>query len=254
MSVLDKIVKDRKESLKDIRDLSKSEIPRGTKDVISALKRKSKGPSLISEIKRKSPSKGEINPGMTVEKAIDLYQPYASAISVLTEPKYFGGSLDDLAIARTLTDLPLLRKDFIIDLRQITEARYYGADFFLLIQGALDRNQMAELLDAGRVLGMPALVEVHDEKELDLAMQHDIQILGINNRSLIDLTINLETTQNLVNRIPQRYLSELIIVSESGIENKDQIMNLPQAVDAILVGTAFMKSSEPETLLKSLFA
>lgn len=211
-------------------------------------------PRLISEIKRKSPSKGSINPEMTVERAVKLYQPYASAISVLTEPNYFGGSLEDLREAAALTEIPLLRKDFIVDPVQIREARHYGADFFLLMLSVLDQNQMEELLEAGREYNMEALVEVHDEAELERALQLDISILGINNRNLHDLSIDLATTPRLLARIPEQIMEGLTIVGESGLSSRADLDQLPQRVDAVLIGTAFMNSPNPEQLLEEMFS
>lgn len=254
MNVLQKITNERKQSVPPASKYAGITPEKNQKDVIAALRRKSKLPSLISEIKRKSPSKGEINPGMTVSRALDLYRPWASAVSVLTEPNYFGGKLEDLKEASGLVDLPLLRKDFITDPIEIKEARINGASFFLLIQGVLSHDHMAELLDAGREYNMPALIEVHDEAELEAALEHDIQILGVNNRNLIDLTIDLKNTEQLISRIPEARRKELILVSESGLSSRADLEALPEDVDAVLIGTAFMKSSDPEALLREMFS
>jgi indole-3-glycerol phosphate synthase len=248
-------------TLKRIIDDKKTEIPKKlpsgnfkptVKDVVSLLQPKNRM-SLIAEIKRKSPSKGSINPQMTVKKAIELYQPYANAISVLTEKNYFGGSLADLKEASESTSLPLLRKDFLTDPVQIAEARYYGADFYLLIAAALDKNQLAELIHAGAEWNMPALVEVHNEAELETALDLEVQLLGINNRSLVDLTIDLNVTKNLSGRIPPAIRKEIILISESGIKNKEDLDFARFYTDGVLIGTAFMDSPDPEKLLCEMF-
>ena len=135
-------------------------------------------PSLIAEFKRKSPSENEFEPDITMEQALDIYSRYASALSILTEPYFFGGNLDDLKKARETTSLPILRKDFIIDHRQVKEARYYGANAYLLIVAALSRDQLSELIDAGREFSMYALVEVHTGSELEIALELEPDILG----------------------------------------------------------------------------
>ncbi len=253
MSVLKEIVENRKKTLPKAAELNGRAEP-VQKDIPALLKRRENGPGLIAEIKRKSPSRGSINPGMNVERALELYTPYASAISVLTEPDFFGGSLDDLRLARRLTGLPLLRKDFIIDPLQVKEARLNGADFFLLMMSILEKNQMSELIDAGREFQMEALVEVHDEAELESALDLDIRILGINNRNLHDLSIDLNTTAELLAKIPSDVLPGLTIVSESGLSSRRDIESLPSRIDSTLIGTAFMKSDNPEALLSEMFS
>ena len=254
MNVLQKITNERKKDIPPASRFAGITPEKNTIDVIGALRRKSSLPSLISEIKRKSPSKGEINPEMSVSRALDLYRPWASAISVLTEPNYFGGKIEDLREARELIDLPLLRKDFITDPIQIKEARINGANFFLLIQGVLESAQMDELLHAGREYNMPALIEVHDEAELEAALSHNIDILGVNNRNLVDLTIDLNNTARLLEFIPEALRKKLVLVAESGMSCRADLTSLPEDIDAVLIGTAFMKSSDPEALLREMFS
>ena len=214
----------------------------------------SKKPSLIAEFKRESPSKGKLNPDIKLKQTLDIYSRYASAISILTEPRFFGGSLNDLKKAREITSLPILRKDFIIDPIQIKEARYYGANAYLLIVAALSKNQLSELIDAGREFSMDVLIEVHRESELELALELNPDILGINNRNLNDLSIDLNTTERLMKMIPEDILEGMVIVSESGLYSREDILSLPKRVDAVLIGTSFMLSEDPELLLKEMFS
>jgi indole-3-glycerol phosphate synthase len=251
MNVLKKIIEDKKSEIPT--RISKTDLSKTGKNVLARLKKPGHKLSLIAELKRVSPSMGVLNREMTVETAIQMYEPYAGALSILTEKNYFGGSLNDLREASRLTELPLLRKDFITEPIQIAEARLYGADLYLLIVAALDKNQLAELIEAGREFNMPALVEVHDQAELETALDLNVQILGINNRNLVDLSIDLNTTNRLVKIIPSKMRENLILVSESGLKTPENLQQVENLVDAVLMGTAFMESPEPEKLLKTLF-
>ena len=254
MSILKKIIESKKKNLPSKSLWSKREASKSIRDFRDAIQGSPSKPiHLIGELKRKSPSKGEINLSMTVQKALDLYSPYASAVSILTESDFFGGSLNDLHEANGMNRVPLLRKDFIIDPIQVKEARYYGADSYLLIVAALSKNQLTELVQAGAEYDMPPLVEVHDERELEIALDIDIPILGINNRNLNDLTIDIENTHRLIERIPDRLKTNLIIISESGFHDKEGIDSLPSEVDAVLMGTSFMIAQKPEELLKNIW-
>ena len=254
MSILKKIIESKKKNLPSKSSWSEREVSKSTRDFRKAIQSSPSNPiHLIGELKRKSPSKGELNPSITVQKAWELYSPYASALSILTESDFFGGSLDDLHQADQISQLPLLRKDFIIDPIQVKEARYYGADSYLLIVATLGKNQLIELVEAGSEYNMPPLVEVHNEKELEIALDIDIPILGINNRNLNDLTIDLKNTPRLIEIIPDKLKENLIIISESGFHNKDDIHSLPSEVDAVLMGTSFMSTQEPEALLKNIW-
>jgi len=252
MDILTEIIKKRALTVPSREESQKWDLKPVTINVTDRLKNKGRL-NLIAEIKKKSPSKGSINESISIPGAVELYQPFASAISVLTEPEYFGGSLHDLKEASRLTDIPLLRKDFLTDPMQVLEARAYGASFFLLIQAALSKLQVQEMIAAGKEYNMPALVEVHNEKELELAFENNIEILGINNRNLHDLSIDLNTTQRLVQTIPARLQSKIVIVSESGLSTKGDLDKLPALVDAVLIGTSFMSSNNPENLLKEMF-
>lgn len=258
MSILNKITNLRNQSISQATELVKKnnkDIKPATANVIESLRRKknSSAPSLIAELKRKSPSKGVIRPGFKVEDAVNLYEPYAAAMSILTEPDFFGGSLNDLEHAASLTSLPLLRKDFITDPVQILEARYYGASFFLLITAVLSDKQMSEMIQTGHEYNMPALVEVHSEEELDRALKADAEIIGINNRNLHDLSIDLNITYRITDQLDEKQKEKLVLVSESGFHQKKEIQALPAYIDAVLIGTSFMQAQNPADKLNELF-
>jgi indole-3-glycerol phosphate synthase len=208
------------------------------------------GISLIAEMKRASPSKGPIRPEATVTDVVSAYQRAgASAVSVLTEPNWFGGSLDDLVEARAACDLPLLRKDFVVDEYQLLEARVAGADAVLLIVAALERGRMEELMGAASDLGLDALVEVHDEKEVEAAVEAGAEVIGINNRDLHSLEVDLETTFELLADVP----AGTVVVAESGIALNEDVERLERAgVDAILVGEALMRADDPVQAVREL--
>jgi indole-3-glycerol phosphate synthase len=208
------------------------------------------GISLIAEMKRASPSRGPIRPEATVTDVVTAYQlAGASAVSVLTEPNWFGGSLDDLVEARAACDLPLLRKDFVVDEYQLLEARVAGADAVLLIVAALDRGRMEELMGAASDLGLDVLVEVHDEKEVETAVESGAEVIGINNRDLHSLEVDLETTFELLADVP----AGTVVVAESGITENEDVERLERAgVDAILVGEALMRADDPVQAVREL--
>ena len=208
------------------------------------------GISLIAEMKRASPSKGPIRPEATVTEVVSAYQRAgASAVSVLTEPNWFGGSLDDLVAARAACDLPLLRKDFVVDEYQLLEARVAGADAVLLIVAALERGRMEELMGAASDLGLDVLVEVHDEKEVETAVEAGAEVIGINNRDLHSLEVDLETTFELLADVP----AGTVVVAESGITENEDVERLERAgVDAILVGEALMRADDPVRAVREL--
>ncbi|MES0488573.1 MAG: indole-3-glycerol phosphate synthase TrpC [Leptospirales bacterium] len=252
MSVLEKIIRDRKPDIPTAKEAQAFRCEPTTKDVKATLQKSENKLRLIAELKRKSPSQGEINPKIDVEAAVKLYRPFAAAMSILTEPNYFGGSLEDLSRAAELTDIPLLRKDFITDTKQVKEARHYGADFYLLIVAALAPSQLSELLDAGKEWNMPALVEIHNEKEAEIALAAGVEILGVNNRNLHDLSIDLLTTNRIYENL-EKELQSIILISESGFKSRTDFTGLPERIDGVLIGTTFMKSPEPAQLLKEMF-
>jgi indole-3-glycerol phosphate synthase len=201
------------------------------------------GIALISEMKRSSPSAGSLDPNLDPAHRANLYcEAGAAAISVLTEQDYFSGSIDDLAKVTTIahpTDVPVLRKDFIVDEYQIHEARAAGADCILLIIAILDPSQYADLFALSNSLGMDVLVEVFDEPELEIAMKIDPSIVGINNRNLKTLETSLTVFETLAKRIP----SDKIKVAESGMKNSQDVERMGHAgAKAVLVGESLMKA------------
>ena len=202
----------------------------------------SEGISLIAEMKRASPSRGAIRPDASVAEIVTAYERAgARACSVLTEERHFGGSLDDLRAAREAVDLPLLRKDFLIDPYQLLEARAAGADAALLIVAGLGKGQLGEMMAAAGELGLDALVEVHSEQEVETAVEAGAEVIGINNRDLQSLEVDLDTTFTLLPDVP----AGTVVVAESGIATPEDVRALEEAgVDAILVGEALMTASD----------
>jgi indole-3-glycerol phosphate synthase len=209
------------------------------------------GVSVIAEHKRRSPSAGTIREGVTVAEVVLAYEHGgAAAISILTEGRHFGGSLDDLREARAASALPILRKDFIVDPYQLYESAAAGADAILLIVAALEPRELAELHSEARALDLDVLVEVHDEEELDCALEIlDADVIGINNRNLSDLSVDVERTFALLADIP----AGKTVVSESGFHSRDQLDALERVgVDGVLIGESLMRAPDPETALRAL--
>lgn len=217
-------------------------------DLERALKARDFG--LIAEIKRASPSKGQLNPHLDAPSLARLYSSAgAAAISVLTEPLFFQGSFADLAAARQAVSLPLLCKDFIVDSYQVYEARAYGADALLLIVALLPPKKLKSLLNLTHNLGMSALVEVHTAEEVARALGAGARLIGINNRNLKDFRVNLKTTLELMPLLPPN----IPVVSESGIHSPEDVLLLRRAgVRAILVGEELVTSPDPAARLKEL--
>jgi len=210
----------------------------------------SQPPRIIAEIKRRSPSKGEIRANFDPVACAKAYADNgAAAISVLTDEQYFGGHLDFLDLVRANVPLPLLRKDFIVDAYQIDEARARGADAVLLIVAAFDTSDretaLGVLRDRARRLGLDVLVEVHDEQELEIALAIGSDLLGINNRNLKTFETDLTVTERLVDQIPEARREGLAIVGESGISNIDDIRRLERVgTNAYLVGESLMREED----------
>lgn len=199
---------------------------------------------IISEFKRKSPSKGWINGTASVESvSIGYMQAGASALSILTDKDFFGGANDDLKAARKYNYCPILRKDFVVDEYQILEAKSIGADCILLIAAALEPARLKELAAFAKNLGLEVLMEVHDREELERSLCDDLDLVGVNNRNLKTFDVSLQTSLDLVNKIPNRYVK----ISESGISDPATLITLKRAgFDGFLIGENFMKSSRPE--------
>ncbi len=255
MSVLERIVEDtrgevvrRRESMPLARlEAAIAERPEG-RPFSEALLRP--GISLIAEHKRRSPSAGKIREGATVEDVVLAYERGgAAALSILTEPFHFGGSLDDLRAARVVTELPVLRKDFIVDPYQLYESAAAGADAILLIVAALEPDALYELLSEARALDLDALVEIHDERELDVALEVEADVLGINNRDLGDFSVDIERTYDLLADVP----AGKTVVSESGFTTRDQLDELDRVgVDAVLIGETLMRAPDVEDATRRL--
>ncbi|KPK02277.1 MAG: hypothetical protein AMK71_02790 [Nitrospira bacterium SG8_35_4] len=249
MSILNEIVRNKKSELDSVkRTVPLSELKARLKDLDparsfkNAIARKNGPVRLIAELKKASPSKGVIRADFDVPDIISVYNAKdAAAISVLTEQRFFGGSLDFLDEARKRTQKPLLRKDFIVDDYQVYEARAHTADAILLIAAALEKSRLHDLYDLAAELSLDCLVEVHTWKELDSVLSCGAEIIGINNRDLSTLNISLNVTFQMLKDIPE----EKIVVSESGIRNRADVESIQATrVDAILVGTTFMQAED----------
>ena len=206
---------------------------------------------VIAEVKKASPSKGVLRPDFQPAAIAQSYAEHGAAcLSVLTDAQFFQGSPDYLRQARAACTLPVLRKDFMIDLYQVYEARVMGADAILLIVSALDHGLMAELEACALELGMDVLVEVHDGEELDAALKLRTPLVGINNRNLRTFEVTLDTSLGLLDRIPR----DRLVVTESGILGPADVARMRAAdVHAFLVGEAFMRADNPGAELERLF-
>jgi indole-3-glycerol phosphate synthase len=201
------------------------------------------GLSLIAEFKRRSPSAGGISDSSVATTTQAFERGGAAALSVLTDEIHFGGSLDDLRAAREACDLPILRKDFVVDPYQLYEAAANGADAVLLIVRALPGDRLAELHSEALALDLDPLVEVHDEPELERALELDAAVIGINNRNLDSQQIDIATTFELMPDVP----AGKTVVAESGISDPGELDELDRVgVDAVLIGEALMRASDPE--------
>lgn len=207
------------------------------------------GLSLIAEFKRRSPSAGVIATPELVDQVSAYERGGAAALSVLTDETHFGGSLADLEAARQACHLPVLRKDFIIDPYQLYEAAAHGADAVLLIVRALDDELFTRLYETARELDLDCLTEVHDARELHRALEHTVEVIGINNRNLDTGVVDIATTFELMPDVP----AGQTVVSESGIATREQMDELQRiGVDAVLIGESLMRSADPEALVREL--
>jgi indole-3-glycerol phosphate synthase len=248
MGVLGRIIERKKERLA----LARSRAPlaevkaramdaEAARDFAGAIRRQGGPIRLIAEVKRASPSRGLIRADFDPAAIARIYERRAAAVSVLTEEDFFQGSLSYIALVRAATGRPVLRKDFIIDEYQLYESRAAGADAVLLIAAALGRAQAAEYVRLSADLGMAALFEVHNGGELESALGAGASIIGVNNRDLTTLKVEIETTFRLKAGIP----AGKAVVSESGISRREDVLRLEAAgVDAVLIGTAFMEAGD----------
>lgn len=258
MNILEKILEVKREEIEE----RKKQVPlkvlqerlaetQKVRPFAKAIKRHEKEPiRLIAELKKASPSKGIFRDEFNAEAILWAYeQSPASALSILTDAPFFQGSLDNLSLARQITTKPLLRKDFLVDPYQLYEARVYGADAVLLIVAALEDAKLRDMITLSRELGMDALVEVHTELELERALRAGATLIGINNRNLQTFEVDLNTTLRLKGLIPD----DCVVVSESGIETREQVKRLEDTgVDAILVGETLIRSDDPISKAKEL--
>jgi indole-3-glycerol phosphate synthase len=249
---LEKIIKHKKEEI----EISKQQVPlEKLKDNLNIQKRdfnaaiSKNGLNLIAEIKKASPSRGIIRENFNYrEIAVTYEKSSVSAISVLTDNKFFMGSLRILQEVANLVNIPVLRKDFIIDPYQIYETNVCNADALLLIVACLEKNQLSEYLGLAQDLHMNALVEVHNEDELDIALDCGEKIIGINNRDLKTFKIDLQVTFNLIKKIPDK---KYTVVSESGINDSNDIEKLRKAgINAVLIGESLMRAEKIEDKIK----
>lgn len=205
------------------------------------------GLSIIGEFKKASPSLGTIDNPIPLTNRIEQYNQSVDAISVLTEEDHFKGSVSYLKGVREISNLPILRKDFIIDAYQIYEAKVIGADAILLIAAILSKEELKEFYELATSLGLDVLLEVHNEEEVEKALSVNPKIIGVNNRNLKDFTISLDTTKRLRTLVPK----DTIFVSESGVTNESHIAFLKECnVNALLIGRAFMESENPKELAR----
>ena len=235
----------------EVKDLALSQSK--PRDFIGAIRAKiaTNQAAVIAEIKKASPSKGIIRENFNPAEIATSYElGGAACLSVLTDIEYFQGSADYLKQARAACHLPVLRKDFMIDIYQVYEARAMGADCILLIVAALELSKMRELETIAHTLGMAVLVEVHDGDELELALQLETPLVGINNRNLRTFDVTLQTTLDLLGRLPD----DRIIVTESGIFTADDVkLMTDNSVHTFLVGEAFMRQDDPGAELRKVF-
>lgn len=248
MSILSTIVEYKKKELESTRDLIQvsdlQKLPfyhRDTFSMVNSLRNR-ENTGIIAEFKRKSPSKGIINEISRVDDVVEGYARHkASAISVLTDFNFFGGSVDDLKLARNVTSLPLLRKEFILDEYQLHEAKAMGGDVILLIAAILSPAEVKELAHVAHDLGLEVLLEIHNEEELE-AISDDVDIVGVNNRNLKTFEVDLQHSVDLAMKIPDQFLK----ISESGIASIQDIEYLRQHnFEGFLIGENFMKTPDP---------
>lgn len=248
MNILDKIIADKKrevqlkKSIISISQLEASALFNSRTYSLSKLLKNS-AVGIIAEHKRRSPSKAEINNNHNIEDVVLGYQNAGvSGISVLTDTKYFGGSLDDLLLAKASVNIPLLRKEFIVDEYQILEAKAHGADVILLIAAVLTQSEIKQLSQFAQSLGLEVLLEVHNLEELEKSIMPSLDMIGVNNRNLKTFEVSLDYSKQLVSKIPD----EFVKVSESGISSVDAVKELQQfGYQGFLMGEHFMKTNNP---------
>lgn len=255
MNILDKIVLRKKEevalakqqvAIKELETAANFDrVPYSFKDFLLDPRRT----GIIAEFKRQSPSKGIINNQVSVADVTTAYASAgASALSVLTDADFFGGHTRDLLEARAHNEIPVLRKDFMIDEYQVLEAKAWGADIILLIAAILTPQEIINLSGMAKSLGLNVLLEVHNQEELERSICGDLDAIGVNNRNLADFTVNIQTSFDLVNKIPNDFLK----ISESAISETATINLLKAAgFNGFLIGENFMKTQDPGAAIRS---
>jgi indole-3-glycerol phosphate synthase len=255
MNILHQIILDKKAEVA----LKKSVMPEAALEDFGLVSRKTRSlkeallgrpAGIIAEHKRRSPSRAVINQACSVSRVVKGYEKAGAAgISVLTDGKYFGGSLEDLLLARASTDIPLLRKEFIVDPYQILEAKAYGADAILLIAAVLTESDLNALSEKAHSLGLEVLLEVHSGAELTKSLKAGADLIGVNNRNLKTFEVSLDISRELVTRIPDTVGK----VSESGLDSPSQLQELKSiGYDGFLMGETFMKEKDPGAALAAL--
>ncbi len=249
MSILDKIIeKKRKEVVtrKIVQPITRLEVQpyfsRKTFSLVNQI-RKDQSIGIISEFKRKSPSKGILNDWSTIEEVThDYVKAGVSGVSILTDENYFGGSIEDLKTVRNYENCPILRKDFIVDEYQIIEAKANGADVILLIAGALTKRELITLGTLAKSLDLEVLLEVHNQTDLEKSLNPSIDLLGVNNRDLTTFETSVDVSKSLAPLIP----NDFVKVSESGIEDPQVVVDLMEfGYEGFLIGECFMKTQNP---------
>ncbi len=251
MNILDQIVADKHKEIQERKELfpvkllEQSQYYVGNPVSLKKYIRRADKLGIIAEIKRKSPSKGVINPKVDIERtSIGYMQAGASGLSVLTDNKYFGGKSEDLSEARKFNFCPILRKDFVLDEYQIIEAKSIGADVILLIAAILTPEQVKSLAAFAHSLGLEVLLEVHNEEELQAFICPEVDLLGVNNRNLDTFQTSVETSRQLANSIPDDFVK----VSESGINDPQVVSDLmDHGYEGFLIGEYFMQHGLPSS-------
>lgn len=256
--ILDVIVEDKKKRLIEQKAKVSAEAMKaealacGRKTISFAQALSKKGLSVIGEFKKASPSHGVMNSRVDLKERVIQYNASVDAISCLTEQDHFNGSIEYLKYIRQRTELPIIRKDFIINEYQVYEAKVIGADAILLIAAILDDKSFRRLYDLAYSLGLDVLCEVHDEQELSRMLNMQVKIIGINNRNLKSFEVSMDTTNRLSSLLPESFRSQGgILVAESGVSTDDDILALKRSgADAFLIGTALMEADNPKELSK----
>jgi indole-3-glycerol phosphate synthase len=241
--ILQKIIEKTKQNLKKEKSIDELlNIKRDFRNVKKALKSTPENPyRIIAEVKKASPSKGVIREYFNPIEIAKIYNETADAMSILTEPFFFQGSLEYLREISKFSKIPLLRKDFIIDVYQIAEAYNAGADFILLIAKALDTKKLKELFDFAKSINLEVLFEIHDEEDLKKALEVGADIIGFNHRNLKTFEMHMDLSEKLIPMLPK----DVIVVAESGINNFETVKKLHQnGVDAFLIGEHFMRQND----------